>query len=69
MLVVDSCPPPAICDRAFPFDAYVVLIAPDGSPIVAFEVVGSSGPERILGLAPDPLPPHVQALIVAAAST
>jgi hypothetical protein len=63
VVVADSCPPTMVCDRAFPFDAYVVLIAPDGAQVRAVQVVGRNGPERIFGPAPSPLPPHVEALV------
>jgi hypothetical protein len=52
------------CDRAFPFDAYVVLIAPGGEYLRAVLVVGSTGPDRIFAQAPSPLPPHIVALIM-----
>lgn len=63
VVVADSCPPPTICDRVFPFDAYAVLIAPDGGYLRALRVVGDTGPERILEESAGPLPPHVVALI------
>ena len=58
-----------LCDRAFPFDAYVVLIATDGGYLEAVQVVGTAGPERIFGPAPNPLPPHLLALIESPANT
>ena len=65
IVVADTCPPPAICDRKFPFDSLVVLVPapPDsGSPTV-YETVGlGNAADQLLPFS-GPLPAHIAALI------
>lgn len=60
----DTCPPDAVCDRQFAFDTVVVIIPRPvfGGGQVAFLVAGVDGPEFI---APweGPLPDHVAARV------
>ncbi len=64
VVVDDTCPPDAVCDRQYPFDAIVVLVPVMGAPgdWHAFGVWGTNGPEVVRAWQGG-LPPHVVALI------
>lgn len=64
ILVVDTCPPQVLCDRAFLYDA-VVLVAPsaaDEAPL-AFHVFGHQGQPLEIEPWSGPLPEHVRLLL------
>jgi hypothetical protein len=63
IVVDDSCPPTMACDRAYPFAVLVVLMPVNANEAIqAFQVVGTDGPEEIVGSSPF-IPQHIQDLI------
>jgi hypothetical protein len=60
--VVDTCPPRLLCDRAFIYDAAVVMIPGIGDPLIA-HVFGHMGEPLSVERWKGPLPEHVAALI------
>jgi hypothetical protein len=67
IVIADTCPPPAVCDRLYPFDSLVVLIRPSGIPggNITFEVTGTDGPERADEIS-GPIPAHIAAMVKSA---
>jgi hypothetical protein len=67
IVVADVCPPTAACDRLYPFDSLVVLVplAQARATVIAFEVTGINGPERVEPFS-RALPAHVAALVATA---
>ena len=65
IVVDDVCAPTIICDRLYPFDALVVLVASSGTSAEshAYQVVGLDyEPERVEGWE-GPIPAHIAALV------
>ena len=63
IIVADTCPPNARCDREFAIELAVVIIPADSSrAIVALLVSGRIRPEQVADWQ-GPLPAHVQALL------
>jgi hypothetical protein len=63
VVIADTCAPGWTCDRLHPFDAAVAITHGTGEErrLTTFEVVGASGPERVVGSGE--LPDHVRALV------
>jgi len=63
VVIADTCPPNAVCDRLYPFDAVVAIVhgTGDEQQLTNVEVVGTSGPER--AIQSGELPDHVRALV------
>ena len=57
----DTCPPPAVCDRQFPFDTIVVFIAAGGDTTgwYAFHVFGLGNAPTDAEPWPDEIPAHI----------
>ena len=63
VIVTDTCPPAAECDRQFAIDLAVVIVPADPSRrVIALHVFGTRRPETIEPL-PGDLPAHVKALL------
>jgi hypothetical protein len=63
IVVDDTCPPTAQCDRANPFEALVVVIPPEGiDAAVSYLATGRDGPERVAAYT-DAVPAHVTAQV------
>jgi hypothetical protein len=65
IVVDDVCAPTVLCDRLYPFDALVVLVASSGGPTEShvYQVVGLDyQPERVEAWA-GPVPAHITALV------
>lgn len=62
IIVADTCPPNAECDRQFQFDAVVALVPAAGGPPLLLSVLGRDRPDQV---APweGPLPQHIAALL------
>jgi hypothetical protein len=67
IVVDDTCPPAALCDRLNPFEVLVMLVSGDGIT-AGFMVFGRDGPEQVALGWPDPLPAHIAAAVAAAVS-
>ena len=65
ILVVDTCPPEVVCDRAFQYDAVVALLQDDAglAERLIFHVFGQMGGPLNIEPWEGPLPEHLFALI------
>lgn len=64
IIVADTCPPDAVCDRMYAFDSIVVLVPQRGStdePLILW-VQGKAGPE-LVKVWRGALPAHIEALV------
>ena len=60
ILIADTCPPRALCDREFLYDAVVLLVPPAGEPAgVALHAYGHQGQQLSVEAWEGPLPEHV----------
>jgi hypothetical protein len=65
IVIADTCPPEAACDRAFAFDAAVAVVPTDRTqPILLLQVFGQAQPDQV-GPWQGPLPQHMLPLIPA----
>ena len=63
MVVADTCPPDALCDRQFAVDLIVVIVPADPTRSVrALHVFGTMQPEQVAPW-PGDIPPDVNALL------
>lgn len=64
IVVDDTCPPDAVCDRELPFEVAVVVVPAEGvvGDVAAFRVFGAAGPEQVVTWT-GALPRHVIRLI------
>jgi hypothetical protein len=65
IVIVDTCPPEAVCDRAFAFDAAVAVVPADrAQPILLLHVFGQARPDQVEPWQ-GPLPQHLLPLMPA----